>query len=340
MSRLFTPMKIRNVELKNRIMMSPMGTVSAGRDGKVTEWHKLHYGARALGQVGLIMLEVTAVAEQGTGSGSLGIWSRDHIPKLRELTELLHAQGARAGIQLWHAGRKTDIAAYRVSASGRHYQGHPSRPLAVNEIRTIVKAFKEAASRADEAGFDVIELHAAHGYLLNDFLSPYTNERTDEYGGSFEDRYRLLGEVIDSIRDVWNGPLFVRVSANEYGGGGNRVEHLVAYAKLMKQQGVDLIDASSGGVLSEKPPVFPGYQVPYAEQIRRDAGILTSAVGLITSGWQAEEILQNGRADLVAVGRELLRDPFWPRRAAEELGVRIQEPKPYHGFWFDRWQED
>jgi len=335
MSLLFTPMSIRDMRLKNRIMMSPMGTVSAGEDGKVTDWHLLHYGARALGQVGLVMLEVHAVTEQGRDRGSLGLWSDDHVPMLKRLVDALHAQGAKTGVQLWHAGRKTDVPGAAVSASGIPHAGRPSRALTLGEIEEIVGAFRSAAARAVEAGVDAIELHAAHGYLLNDFLSPYTNRRNDRYGGTRDNRYRLLRDVIDAVRGVWDGPLFVRVSANEYGPEGNGIEDSVYYASLMKSQGVDLVDVSSGGVYPEKPKVYPGYQVPYAERIRREAGVPTAAVGLITTGAQAEEILQNGRADLVAIGRELLRDPFWPRRAAEQLGVRIDEPAPYRGFWFE-----
>jgi NADPH2 dehydrogenase len=335
MSLLFTPFTIRNVELKNRIMMSPMGTVSAGEDGKVTDWHKLHYGSRALGQVALIMLEVSAVMEQGRDSGSLGIWSDEHIPKLKELTELLQAQGSKAGIQLWLAGRKTNRQGMAVSASEIAKNGKLPRALTIEEVQEIVHAFKTAAVRAAAAGFDVIELHAAHGYLLNDFLSPYTNKRDDRYGGTRDKRFRLMQEVIKGIRSVWKAPLFVRVSAEEYGPEGNRAEDYVYYALRMKELGVDLIDVSSGGVYPDNPKVYPGYQVPYSEQIRRGSGLSTAAVGLITSGLQAEEILQNGRADLIAVGRELLRNPFWPRVAAEQLGIKIDEPAPYRGHWFD-----
>ncbi|TLS51557.1 NADPH dehydrogenase NamA [Paenibacillus antri] len=334
MSLLFTPTEIRGLSLKNRIMMSPMGTTAAGADGKVTDWHLLHYGDRALGQVGLIMLEVHAVMEDGRDEGSLGLWSDEHVPMHRRLVDLLHAQGSKVGVQLWHAGRKTNVPGKAVSASGLSSGGRSSRALTIEEIEEVVRSFGAAAVRAAEAGFDAIELHAAHGYLLNDFLSSYTNRRTDRYGGTREKRYRLLQEVIEAVRSVWNGPLFVRVSANEYGPEGNGIEDSVFFAKRMKAQGVDLIDVSSGGVYPEKPKVYPGYQVPYAETIRAEAGIPTAAVGLVTTGLQAEEILRNGRADLVAVGRELLRDPFWPRRAAEQLGVRIEEPAPYRGFWF------
>lgn len=336
MSLLFAPIKIRNVELKNRIMMSPMGTVSAGEDGKVKDWHILHYGARALGQVGLIMLEVAAVMQSGRDAESLGIWSDEHVPELSRLVSMLHQQGSRAGIQLWHAGRKSDLAGYGVSASGLPHHGKDSQMLTVPQINEVVASFRAAAIRAAAAGFDVIELHAAHGYLLNDFLSSYANRRMDEYGGSPEKRYRLLREVIDAVRSVWDGPLFVRISAAEYGDSGNRIEDSIQYAAMMREQGVDLVDVSSGGVHADKPNVYPGYQVPYSEAIRSGANIATAAVGLITNGIQAEEILQNKRADLIAVGRSLLRDPFWALTAAKQLGIKIEEPEPYKGFWFER----
>ncbi|MFD0587398.1 NADPH dehydrogenase NamA [Paenibacillus sp. GCM10027627] len=334
MSMLFSPIKIREMELKNRIMMSPMGTVSAGEDGFATDWHLLHYGARALGQVGLIMLEVTAVMKEGRDAGSLGIWSDEHIPAFRRIVHALHEQGSKAGIQLWHAGRKSNLEGLAVSASGLPHQGRSSRTLTIPEIKEVVESFRVGAARAKEAGFDAIELHAAHGYLLNEFLSRHTNRRTDDYGGSPERRYRLLREVIDAVRSVWDGPLFVRVSANEYGEGGNGIEETIRYANWMKEQDVDLIDASSGGVFPVKPDVYPGYQVPYSEAIRQAAEIPTAAVGLITSGLQAEEVLRNKRADLIAVGRSLLRNPFWALTAAEQLGETIEEPAPYKGFWY------
>ncbi|GAB6930393.1 NADPH dehydrogenase NamA [Paenibacillus sp. JCM 10914] len=334
MSLLFTPIQIRDVEIKNRVMMSPMGTLSAGSDGKITDWHIVHYGARALGQVGLIMMEATAVQEKGRDEGSIGIWSDDHIESLQKLVTTIHSHGSRAGIQLWHVGRKSNIRGYQVSASGFPYQDRDSRELTVPEIQTVVRDFQLAASRAALAGFDVIELHAAHGYLLNDFLSSYTNRRTDEYGGSFEKRYRLLGEVIEAIRSVWHGPLFVRVSADEYGDIGNRIEDAIQYASKMKEQGVDLIDVSTGGVHPDKPEIYPGYQVPYAKAIKDAVQIPTAAVGLITTGSQAEQILQNMSADLIAVGRALLRDPFWVRNASEEIGEYIEAPKPYLGHWY------
>ncbi|WP_411343235.1 NADPH dehydrogenase NamA [Paenibacillus sp. WLX1005] len=333
MSLLLSPYTIRNMTMNNRVMMSPMGMVSAQEDGKVNDWHMLHYGARALGQVGLIMLEVSAVDKYGKDYGSLGIWEDEHIEGMQRLVSLLQAQGSKVGIQLWHAGRKSDIPGHAVSASGLPHGDQDSRALTIAEIQQTIQHFREAAIRAVKAGFDVIELHAAHGYLLNDFLSSYTNRRTDAYGGTVDKRYRLLSEVIAAVRDVWEGPLFVRVSADEYGEEGNRIEHTVQYTNRMKEQGVDLIDVSSGGVYPDKPNVYPGYQVPYAEAIRRQSDIATAAVGLITTGTEAEAILNKGQADVIAIGRALLRDPFWVRTAALQLHESIPAPQPYQAAW-------
>ncbi|UHA73695.1 NADPH dehydrogenase NamA [Paenibacillus sp. 481] len=336
MSLLFTPITINGLALKNRIMMSPMVTSMATPDGIATEWHTLHYGARALGQVGLIMVESTVVVDPGPNNyaGVLGLWRDDHIPQLRELVRVQHLYGSKVGIQLVHIGLKTETERESVAPSAVPFQSRMPKVLNEEEIQDLVQAFKHAARRAVEAGFDVIEIHAAHGYLVNNFLSPYTNHREDKYGGTRDKRYQFLREVIDEIRSFWSGPLFVRVSAVEYGEGGNTVEDHIYFAKLMKEQGVDLIDVSSGGVLPIVPQSFPGYQVPYADAIRREAGIATAAVGLIKNGLQAEEIVQNGRADLVAIGRELLNDPFWARTAARQLGETIEAPGPYGHHWF------
>lgn len=335
MSLLFSPITINGLELKNRIMMAPMGTVAALDDGKLTDWHMIHYGARALGQAGLIMLEATAVKEQGRDlHGNLGLWNDEQGAKLQALVQVLHQSGSKAGIQLWHAGRKRKIEGAAVSASGIPYEGRSTEALSEQQASETVAAFRDAARRAAAAGVDVIELHAAHGYLINDFLSRYTNKRDDKYGGTRLRRYQLLREIIAEIRLGWKGPLFVRISADEYSAEGNNIDDAIYFAGLMKEQGVDLIDVSSGGILPAKPHVYPGYQVPFAEQIKREAGVATAAVGLITSGKQAEQILQDGRADLIAVGRPFLRDPFWPRTAAEQLGVKLKEPAPYKGYWF------
>jgi NADPH2 dehydrogenase len=334
---LFSPYTMKNVTLKNRIVMSPMCMYSChDESGKVNEWHKVHYPNRAVGQVGLIIVEATAVTPQGRISpADLGIWSDEHVAGLKELTDLVHSQGAHIGIQLAHAGRKAVLEGPIVAPSAIPFNEQSKTPEAMSEqqIRETIEAFVAAARRAKEAGFDVIEIHGAHGYLINEFLSPLSNQRDDAYGGDRDRRYRFLQDVVDGVNTVWDGPLFVRVSAHEYGAGGNTPVDHVYYAAKLKAQGVDLIDVSSGGVVPAAPKAYPGYQVAFAEAIRRGADIATGAVGLITSPEQAEEILQNGRADLVLLGRELLRDPYWARTAAARLGVKLEPPKPYQRGW-------
>ncbi|ALC90028.1 NADPH dehydrogenase [Bacillus sp. FJAT-18017] len=336
-ARLFTPFTIKGVTLKNRIVMAPMCMYSCEKeDGIVTDWHRTHYTSRAVGQVGLIIIEATAVQSQGRISpNDLGIWSDKHIEGLRELTSMAKAHGAAMGIQLAHAGRKAvleeDIYAPSALAFNEKYK--TPKEMTKNDIKETVEAFKKGAERAKQAGFDVIELHAAHGYLINEFLSPLTNKRKDEYGGSAENRYRFLREVIDAVNTVWDGPLFVRISAKDYQEEGLVPEDYIQLAEWMKKQGVDLIDTSSGGVVPAHINVYPGYQVPFSETIRKGAEIATGAVGLITTGKQAEEILQNERADLVFLARELLRDPYWPRTAARELGEEIPVPEQYIRGW-------
>lgn len=337
MAKLFTPYTIKNVTLKNRIVMSPMCMYSCpNEDGIVQNWHYTHYVSRAVGQVGLIIQEATAVTPQGRISPhDLGIWSDDHIAGLKKLVDMIKEYGAKTGIQLAHAGRKAVLEGDIIAPSAIAFNENSKTPkeMSKSEIDETIQAFKSAAHRAKEAGFDVIEIHAAHGYLINQFLSPLTNKRTDEYGGTSENRYRFLSEVIEAIKEVWNGPLFVRVSANEYHPEGLSVYDYIELAKRMKEQGVDLIDVSSGAVVPAKINVYPGYQVGYSEQIRNNAKIATGAVGLITSPLHAEEILNNERADLIFLGRELLRDPYWPRTAAKELGVTIEGPKQYKRGW-------
>ncbi|MFD2615071.1 NADPH dehydrogenase NamA [Paenibacillus gansuensis] len=337
MSLLFEPYTIQGMTLKNRVVMAPMCMYSCtDKDGKVMNWHKVHYTSRAVGQVGLLILEATAVTPQGRISEQdLGIWSDEHIAGLRELVGLVHEHDAKIGIQIAHAGRKSTVEGPIVAPSAIPFDDKYKTPEALTtaEIRKTVAAFAEGARRAAEAGFDCIELHGAHGYLINEFLSPLTNTREDEYGGSRENRYRFLEEIIDSVKKVWNGPLFVRISANEYHPKGNDMADFIYYAKRMKEQGVDLIDCSSGGVVHAGIRAYPGYQVPLADEIRREAGIATGAVGMITSGLHAEEILSNGRADLVFLARELLRNPYWPRTAAKELGVEIEAPRQYTRGW-------
>lgn len=334
--KLFESYTIKNVTLKNRIAMSPMANYSCFKeDGIVTNWHLTHYTSRAVGQVGLVIVEVCAVSEQGKGSPQeLGIWDDAHIPGLKKLVDLNHEHGSKIGVQIGHAGRKSKRKGTIIAPSAIPFHGMKTpEEMTIQQIKETVVDFQKAAGRAKQAGFDVLEIHAAHGYLINQFLSPLVNKRTDEYGGSRENRYRFLREIIDAVKEIWDGPLFVRVSANEYHPEGNTLEDYVYFAKRMKEQGVDLISCSSGGVVSADIDTFPGYQVPYAEKIRNEAGIATGAVGLISEPLHAEEILKNGRADLILIGRELLRDPYWPYRAALKLGVKIEVPQQYRRGW-------
>lgn len=331
-SKLFSPYTIKNITLKNRIVMSPMCMYSSlHKDGKVTDWHITHYATRAVGGVGLIMLEATAVAPEGRISyEDLGIWSEEHAEGLSELVRQIHANDAKAAIQLGHAGRKAVLDEPALSPSAIPFPEMKMPVEATKEdINHVIASFREGARRAKEAGFDVIEIHGAHGYLISEFLSPLVNHREDEYGGTAEKRYHLLEEIIEAVKTVWDGPLFVRVSANEYGDNGNSLEQFIDYSRKMKEQGVDLIDCSSGGVVPANIEIFPGYQVNLADQIRKQAGIATGAVGLITSAVQAEEILGNERADLIFLGRELLRNPYWAYSAAKELRTEIERPRQY-----------
>jgi NADPH2 dehydrogenase len=337
MSLLFSPYTIKEVTLSNRIVMSPMCMYSCVQeDGKVTDWHQVHYASRASGQVGLVILEASAVTPQGRISArDLGIWSNEHVAGLRKLTELIHAQGSKAAIQLAHAGRKSQVEGPIIAPSAIPFDENSRTPeaMTLEQITATVADFKAAAVRARDAGMDIIEIHAAHGYLINEFLSPLTNRRTDEYGGSPEARYKFLGSIIDAIRAVWNGPLLVRISSDDYHPEGYTVDDYVFHARQMKDQGVDLIDCSSGAVVPVPIQPFPGYQVRYSETLRRESGVPTGAVGLITEPQQAEAILQEGKADLIFLGRELLRDPYWPRRAARELGAALPAPKQYERGW-------
>ncbi len=337
MAKLFEPYTLRDVAFKNRIVMAPMCMYSShNEDGAVENWHKTHYASRAVGQIGLLIVEATAVQPQGRISAQdLGIWNDEHVIGLSEIVSLMHEHGAKAGIQLAHAGRKATVdgAIYAPSALAFDSKYKTPVEMTLDDIQETVQAFKDGAIRAKKAGFDVLELHGAHGYLINEYLSPLTNKRTDHYGGSTENRYRFLREIIDAVRNVWNGPLFVRISAHDYTDGGMTPEAYIEMVKWMKEQDVDLIDVSSGAVVPARIDTFPGYQVPFAEVIKKGATIPTGAVGLITSGIQAEEILKNNRADLVFLARELLRDPYWAYSAAKELGVEITAPKQYERGW-------
>jgi 2,4-dienoyl-CoA reductase-like NADH-dependent reductase (Old Yellow Enzyme family) len=348
MSKLFSSLSIKNVTLKNRIVMSPMCQYSA-KDGFTNDWHLVHLGSRAAGGTGMIITEAAAVSPEGRISpGDIGLWNEEHIHGLNRIVNFIHLNGAISGIQLAHAGRKASCAVpwkggkqldekhggWQTVAPGQiPFLVGDRAPLSLNKegIRKVVSDFKSAASRARVAGFKVIEIHSAHGYLLNEFLSPLSNNRTDEYGGSFENRTRLLQEVIDAVKSVWpaENPLFIRISVTDWIEGGWTLEESVKLAYILKDMGVDLIDCSSGGnIYNAKISVSPGYQVPFSEAVRQ-TGILTGTVGYITTSGQAESILQEEKADLVFFARELLRNPYFALGAAKELGVDITWPAQY-----------
>ncbi|MFD0692532.1 NADPH dehydrogenase NamA [Paenibacillus sp. GCM10027628] len=333
---LFTPYTIKEVTLKNRIVMSPMCMYASDETGVVKDWHHVHYATRAVGQVGLVILEASAVTAQGRISPKdLGIWDDTHVEGLRRVVDSIHGHGAHAGIQLAHAGRKAVLDGPIIAPTAIPFSDAYKTPEAATyqQIQDTIAAFADAASRAKQAGFDVIEIHGAHGYLINEFLSPLTNHREDEYGGDRDRRFRFLSEIVTRIRERWDGPLFLRISAHEYAPQGLTPEDHVHYASKLKALGVDLIDVSSGGHVPVVPTVYPGYQVPFAETIRTQAGIPVGAVGLITEPEQAEEILRNERADLIFLGRVLLRDPYWARTAARKLNAEITPPASYQRGW-------
>ncbi len=341
MPNLFSPLSLRNLTLRNRIAMSPMCMYSAMEDGKATDWHRGHYHARAIGGAGLLITEATAVEQRGRISiNDLGLWDDSHIEPLARMIQLVQSEGAAIGVQLAHAGRKAWSADMGrgpeapVAPSSLPFGPQWTTPHQLTEagIEGIVSGWKSAAARALAAGFDVIEIHAAHGYLLHQFLSPISNHRNDSYGGSLSNRMRLLVRVTEAVRQVWpqEQPLFVRVSATDWTDGGLEPDDIVIVAQELGKRGVDLIDCSSGGATPNRPPrTGPGYQVPFAEKIRREAGLATAAVGLITSAELADEIVRNGRADLVALGRELLRNPYWPLSSAQDLGHDVTWPRQY-----------
>jgi len=346
---LFTSLKIRGTELRNRLMVSPMCQYS-GNDGHANEWHLVHLGSRAVGGAGLVMAEATSVSPEGRISiNDLGIWKDEHVDFLKIITKFISDHGAVPGIQMAHAGRKAgytapwngerlllpEEGAWEVKApSAIPFSAQSANPVALStgEIMNLIRNFTAAAKRAHEAGFRVIEIHAAHGYLIHQFLSPLSNKRDDEYGGTFENRIRFLTGIVTGIRSVWpeQYPLFVRISTTDWVEGGWSIEDSVILVKILKTMGVDLIDCSSGGVVTGvKIPLVPGYQVPLSSRIRKETGIMTAAVGLITEAQQAESILEAGDADVIAVGREFLRDPYFPLNAARQLGDEINWPVQY-----------
>jgi 2,4-dienoyl-CoA reductase-like NADH-dependent reductase (Old Yellow Enzyme family) len=340
MSYLFSPLTLRGVTLRNRVAMSPMCMYSAGDDGCATDFHLTHIGARATGGVGLIITEATAVEARGRISTSdLGLWNDTQIEPLARIVRMCKSQGAAVCSQLAHAGRKAWTPtkgagpAPAVAPSAIPFDSDWVVPheLTVAELDGIVAAYGAAARRAVRAGFDAVEVHGAHGYFLHQFLSPISNRRTDEYGGSLETRARMLLRVVDTVRAAFpdSQPLVVRLSCTDWTEGGVTIEDQIQVARWLKAHGVDLVDCSSGGSTPQLPAVGPGYQVPFAERIRREAGVATMSVGLITSPEMAEEIVRNGRADVVAMGRELLRNPYWPLQAARALGHDLAWPKQY-----------
>ncbi len=349
MAALFQSLKLRDIELKNRIGVPPMCQYSA-QDGMPSTWHTVHYGSRAVGGAGLMILEAIAVSADGRISpGDLGIWKDAHIEPMSRITRFATEYGCATAVQLAHAGRKASVTlGWQEQRSllpiEGSWQTHAPSPvtfgpkfatpveLSCNEITTIVVEFASAAGRALAAGFPVIEIHAAHGYLLHQFLSPLSNQRTDNYGGSFANRTRLLREVITAVRAIWPDrlPVLVRLSATDWAEHGWNVEETIELCRQMRRLGVDLVDVSTGGLIPDVAvDEGPGYQAEFAARIRRESGMLTSAVGMITSPQQADHVIRSGQADMVLIGREILRDPYWPLHAAHVLGVTAEWPAQY-----------
>ncbi len=335
MAGLFSTIKIKDMELKNRIVLPPMCMYSSDNSGKANSWHFMHYATRAIGGAGLIILEATGVQSAGRiSSKDLGIWEDSQIEGLITIVQEVKKYGGKVGIQLNHAGRKCTAEGEDIVApSGVAFDSKSSIPreMTKEDISNVVNAFKQAAIRAGKAGFDVIEIHAAHGYLINQFLSPLSNKRSDEYGGNIENRARILKEIIKAVREVWevDKPLIVRISAEDHVKEGNHDVDLANIINLVKGDMVDIINVSSGAVVPAKINVYPGYQIRYGETIKRNTGLCTMSGGLITEPAMAEEIIQNNRADLVYLGRELLRNPNWPLTAAKKLGYEVNWPFQY-----------
>lgn len=345
--KLFTPITFRNVELKNRIVMSPMCMYSA-EEGVANDFHFVHYGSRAQGGAGLIIVEATGVEPRGRISNKcLGIWNDEQASALKKIVDFVHQNSeSKIGIQLAHAGRKGSVSAetnrqmsleegwetIAPSPIPFHHSERIPHELSVEEIKALVEDFRKAAKRAVEAGFDVLEIHGAHGYLIHQFLSPLSNTRTDEYGGSFENRARFLMEIVDAVNSeiTEKQALFVRISGTEYAENGWEITDSVELSKTLKDKNVDLIDVSSGGNINGVTiPLRPGYQVPLAEDVKKNAEIQTGAVGLITSAEQAEQILQNGQGDLIFLAREILRNPYFAVQSSWESGDDCFYPHQY-----------
>lgn len=331
---MFEEYKIKNMKLKNRIVMSPMCMYSSDEKGKAKDFHFAHYVNRAIGGVGLIIMEAAAVIPNGRISpNDLGIWSNSQFVSLKRVVDVCHENGANVAIQLAHAGRKSEVMDAPIHAPSpiRFDETYPvPHELTITEIRDIINKFKEASQRANNIGYDAIEIHGAHGYLIHEFLSPITNKRNDIYGGSLENRVRFLKEILEEIKTVWpdEKPIIIRVSASDYAEGGIDIDEMISIINLIKDY-VDVVDVSSGGLVPVPIKSYPGYQVNFAESIKKECNIPTIAVGLITRSEQVEEILNNNRADLVALGRELLKNPYFVLNTAIENGIEIDFPKQY-----------
>ncbi|MDB5304073.1 MAG: namA 1 [Phycisphaerales bacterium] len=349
MSRLFSPFRLRELDFRNRVFVSPMCQYSSD-DGMPNDWHLVHLGSRAVGGAGLVMVEATAVSPEGRISpADSGMWSPRHAQAFTRITKFIKQNGASPAVQLAHAGRKASTAPPWLGGKGvdaSHGGWQPLAPSAIPfspdypmpramtlaDIDVLVAHFVDSTNWSLEAGFEVVEIHAAHGYLLNEFLSPLSNHRTDEYGGSLANRMRLPLRVATAVRKAWPGrwPVFMRISATDWAEGGWDLSQSIEFSRALKDLGIDLIDCSSGGLVPyAKIPVTPGYQVPFSDAIRKEAGIATGAVGMITDAQQAEDIVASGKADVVLLARELLRDPYWPLHAAIELGVDMPWPQQY-----------
>jgi 2,4-dienoyl-CoA reductase-like NADH-dependent reductase (Old Yellow Enzyme family) len=350
MNILFSPLKIKSIEFRNRIVVSPMCEYSSVQDGFANDWHLVHLGSRAVGGAALIIQEATAVSPEGRITDKdLGIYRDAHMEKLKQIVTFIHAHGAVAGIQLAHAGRKASHhipweggkqASIKnggwqtLSASAIAFTEEEEPPIEMSkeDINDVINDFVAATIRSVEVGYKVLEIHAAHGYLIHQFLSPLSNTRKDEYGGPFENRIRFLLEIVSAVKENWPGdlPLFVRISSTDWVEGGWSIDESVKLSSILKNEGVDLIDCSSGGTSAHaKIPLAAGYQVPFAERIKKETGVLTGAVGLITTAQQAEEILNKEQADLIILAREFLRDPYFPLHAAHALGVDFKWPAQY-----------
>lgn len=335
MAKLFSEYNLKNLNFKNRVVMPPMCMYSAEDNGISNKWHHIHYSSRAVGGAGLIIFEATAVERRGRISNrDLGIWDDVQVENLKKTVEACKDHGTKVGIQLAHAGRKCEAPNEAIIApSAIPFNDKSLTPKAMDheDIKAVIEAFKQGAIRAKEAGFDVIEIHGAHGYLINEFMSPLANKRTDEYGGSLANRARFLREITEAVRSVWpqENVLMLRVSAEEYHDEGNHPEDIAEMINLVKDAGIDMIDVSSGGVIEARMKLYPGYQIKFAEIIKEKTGLPVVGGGLVTKAEMVEEMLQNNRIDFVFLGRELLRNPYWPLQSTLTLKADMAWPEQY-----------